>query len=162
MERHPPLMKQGRLLQDTRTGSLGVTLPSKRRSDPDLELEEDSESEEASVADYEYICTSLVSASTRHLSEIEVETMSGIDVSAQVHKVLQSGHGSTHASLLIDPKAILRARYPQLLPDSSLTPERIRMLARIGLQIYLHKIPLAASSKMKSLGIINSPGTLSS
>ena len=75
-------MKQGRLLQDTRTGSLGVTLPSKRRSDPDLELEEGSESEEASVADYEYICMSLVSESTRHLSEIEVETISGIDISA--------------------------------------------------------------------------------
>ena len=87
MERNPMLMKQGRLMQDARTGSLGVTLPSKRRSEPDLALEEGSESDEAGVADYEYICTSLVSASTRHLNEIEVMTMTGTDDSAQIHKV---------------------------------------------------------------------------
>jgi hypothetical protein len=60
MQHNPAMMKQRRLMQDARTGSLGVTLPSKRRSEPDLALEEESESEEAASPQYEYICTSLV------------------------------------------------------------------------------------------------------
>jgi hypothetical protein len=71
-------------MQDGRTGSLGVTLPSKRRSEPDLTQEEDSESDEAPSADYQYICTSLVSSQARHLNDIEVLTMSGHEVSTEV------------------------------------------------------------------------------
>jgi hypothetical protein len=74
-------MKQARLMQDGRTGSLGVTLPSKRRSEPDLTQEEESKSDEAPSADYQYICTSLVSSQARHLNDIEVLTMSGQEVS---------------------------------------------------------------------------------
>ena len=122
-------MKQGRLLQDARTGSLGVTLPSKRRSEPDLTLEEGSESDEAGVADYEYICTTLVTSKARHLNDIEVMTMSGLEVSMEVNRATLSDQALTHAILFIDPKASLRARYPTFLPDSCLSAERVRELA---------------------------------
>ena len=85
MERNHPFVKQGRLLQDARTGTLGVTLPSKRRSEPDLTLEEGSESDDADVADYDYICTTLVTSKARHLNDIDVMTMSGHSVSMEVN-----------------------------------------------------------------------------
>jgi hypothetical protein len=77
-------MKQTRLMQDGRTGSLGVTLPSKRRSEPDLTQEEESESDEAPSTDYEYICTNMVSSQARHLNDIDILTMSGHEVSKEV------------------------------------------------------------------------------
>ena len=70
MEPNPSAMKQTRLMQNGITGSLGVTLPSKRRSEPDLTQEEESESDEARSEDYEYICTNLVSSKARHLNDI--------------------------------------------------------------------------------------------
>ena len=60
MQHNPAMMKQSRLMQDARTGILGVTLPSIRRSEPDLALEEESESEEAASPQYEYISTNLL------------------------------------------------------------------------------------------------------
>jgi len=122
-------MKQTRLMQDGRTGSLGVTLPSKRRSEPDLTQEEESESDEASSADYQYICTNLVSSQARHLNDIEVIAMSGHEVSMEVHQATATDQISTQTILTFDPKAILRALYPTLLPDSCLAPERVRDLA---------------------------------
>ena len=74
------------MMQHSITGSLGVTLPSKRRSEPDLTLEEESESDEASPSEYQYICTSLVSSRVRHLNDIVVMTMSGNQVSMEVDR----------------------------------------------------------------------------
>jgi hypothetical protein len=86
MEATPQGMKQTRLMQDARTGTLGVTLPSKRRSEPDISIEDESESDEPAHPDYEYISTSLVSTLVRHLNDIEVFTMTGLQVSEQVNR----------------------------------------------------------------------------
>ena len=105
-------MKQTRLMQDGRTGSLRVTLPSKRRSEPDLTQEEESESDEASSADYQYICTNLVSSQARHLNDIEVMTMSGNQVSMEVNRATVHDQILSQAIVTIDPKALLRTRFP--------------------------------------------------
>ena len=73
-------------MQDARTGSIGVTLPSKRRSEPDLTLDEESESDEPAYLEYEYTCTNLVSPSARQLSDIHVVTMSGREVTIEAIK----------------------------------------------------------------------------
>ena len=139
MERNPPAMKQARLMQDGRTGSLGVTLPSKRRSEPDLTQEEESESDEAPSTDYEYICTNMVSSQARHLNDIVILTMSRHEVSKEVREATATDHILTQTVLTIDPKASLRARYPTLLPDSCLAPERVRELASISAQLCGHR-----------------------
>ena len=119
-------------MQDARTGSIGVTLPSKRRSEPDLTLDEESLSDEPNCPEYEYICTNLVCPSARQLSDIHVMTMTGREVSIENTKVSNHLKESHQASLVIDPKAILAQQYPTMLPTTCLTPERVRQLALIA------------------------------
>ena len=114
---------------DARTGTLGVTFPSIRRS---------SESEEASSPQYEYICTNLVSCYTRHLNEIAVTTLNSHEVSIEINQSLRIDQLLVQSTILIDPKAILRARYPSVFPDSCLSHERVRGLAEIALQLSLN------------------------
>ena len=132
MEGNHNILKQSRLMQDARTGSIGVTLPSKRRSEPDLTLDEESESDEPACLEYEYTCTNLVSPSARQLSDIQVLTMSGREVSFETSKVATELMESPQVSLVIDPKALLAQLYPTMLPTTCLTPERVKQLALIA------------------------------
>jgi hypothetical protein len=63
--------------------------------------------------------------------------MSGHDVSIELRRAVRSDHQVGHTSLIIDPKAILRTRYPILLPETCLSPERVRDLAEISLRLCL-------------------------
>ena len=110
-------------MQDARTGSIGVTPPSKRRSEPDLGIEDESESEDPVHSEYEYTCSNLVTAAVHQLSEIQVVTMSRHEVAQHTNQNLILDPGMTQPISIIDPKAILRSRYPRLLPESYLSSE---------------------------------------
>ena len=126
------MKKQSRLIQDARTGSIAVTLPSKRRSEPDLTFDEESDSDEPACQDYEYSCTNLVSPSAHQLSDIHVVTMSGHEITLETTKVSTLRDESRQASFLIDPKALLTQRYPAMLPTTWLSSERVEHLALIA------------------------------
>jgi hypothetical protein len=64
--------------------------------------------------------------------------MSGHEVSFEINKALRIDQLLVQSTILIDPKAMLRARYPEVLPDSCLSLERVRELAEIALRLCLN------------------------
>ena len=65
--------------------------------------------------------------------------MSGHEVSFEINKALWIDQLLVQSPILIDPKAMLRARYPAVLPDSFLSLERVRELAEIALRLCLNR-----------------------
>ncbi len=88
MEGNQHHLRQSYIFQDSRTGSLGVTLASKRRSQPDLATEEDSSSVESNIVEREYASTTLVTPRLRDLSQVVVEVKTSSEVELLVDGLL--------------------------------------------------------------------------
>ena len=101
---------------------MGATLASKRRSEPDLAIEDDTSSQESQQEEREYVTTSLITPAVANISQIDVHIMTSVSVTSCNETAVSVNSSHTNQVQIIDPKEILRRRHDALLPSSFYEP----------------------------------------